>query len=754
MIQDNRALGKDCNRTVMNCLILYLSTQETINTMKTQAHVSSRFNSLSSYLLSLSFIKRSLMFYLVTSLIFFVNDSLTAQPSKKYVRTYQTGVFLNGSIPFSQQSGYQNQMGFGDLKEAFSLTVHSRYRNKEYGILAPFPPGPRITVEVYDSLIFGKKSNDFVKKEGLLYGIRSYGDPNVWERESFQVENCLYGNRYNVFETPTGPVDAFGTMECPGFSRDSDDWKSNYYASTMEWLKRNPSPSNLVKPFQEMRVPVILRVTIEEDQPMDITNSSILDSYIPGIGKITNYFNFDEPQRREPFITKFKNNGADGTVTSEFSFIDDSDRTLFKDSTNSWRRPIDDKDVIPGVKFYSPSSNDCNKSTWPSLEVFKWSAKYEAGTVYENEVHFYLRTDDVKLMVEQCQTVIDPISGQSSQTNCNMVPRGLGEMILFGADSWDKQMYDLADNIGRIPRLLRRGIKDVYVNYNDLGKGDGCPLASNSIRISLNPQVYKYAEMPEFFLHESVHTTSDRLLVDFKDGINNGDSEWKEANKEDGRNYSEYVQANATNMYKEQNSEHFALYLWLRTGYFENRKFPILYPNDPTKAAREARKFRNQVVDFMPNRIYYYENFLLNKTFDGIDYNRWDEALYPMSDFGSVFQSGTHLPKNSARLANVAEKEAIKSVSFDDPAATGFTLYPNPNQGEAITLRFDGAIKGVYQVEIISIDGRVVLKKQVVAERPGELELTDLCLRNGIYLLKCYVNGGYQIERFVVNSGY
>ncbi|MDW3192260.1 MAG: T9SS type A sorting domain-containing protein [Cytophagales bacterium] len=656
-------------------------------------------------------------------------NSISAQSqAPKFIRTYQSGVFLNSGVPYVEAHTEESLKLFVNMQEAFSLDENEIQNTGNYGVLSPLPPGSLMTVEIYDQNIFENKSNDFINRDGLLYGIKIFGAP-YWERNSYTVKNCLYGNRYNLHQTPTKTPDDFGTVKCPGFSRASDDWRSNYLASAMEYLKRENPNDDFRYPFTLNGLPAVLRVTIEEEEPMTVTNSVIRDSHIPGIPKLKEIFNFDEPQKRQPIIT-MANEGYDGTV-HETNFITENSPTLFTEQGNGWTKPSSKTDL--GFENFNSGSGSCIEEEWPIERVYKWTARYEEGTIYENPVNFFVREKDVKFYRP------DGTAKRPEKPLLFYDPNHSNEK------AWDVIVFEYAKALGRIPRILRGGVTNIYMKTEP--RASACGHDSKSMLLSSD---FRSEKMEETVLHEAVHITLDEYLVDFDLPHlphQHGDPNWAKSIAADGRNYSQYVQENDWTFKREQVSEHFAVFLWLRNDYFKKKA----RNGGQTNWIQLAKRLSNQAIDFMPNRINYFQDYLLTRPYNGISYQNWSEAIYPLQDKRII-----DLPFDP--VSTVAARPDLSESGVterDIPAqleAWSIVVYPNPSEGK-FSVNLTVTNQDVIPYRITDLAGRTVYSGTFIDLREGsnslEVDMGDL-VEKGVYILQLHGTNLHQTKRLLI----
>lgn len=634
---------------------------------------------------------------------------VTAHAQHRFKRTYETDVWLNNTggsqnPPYDPSSRTQENPALIDMVKAFSLNEYKRVRDDTYGIKMDVNhpiqgpcAGCLIKVEVYDKQeydFFG----DYQNYNGLIVGMRMDISPYNynWTHDGWDVETDLLGNIYNLGTLPPLPA---------AYKRSSLLWKPNEYASVRALLAGQSNPSNFLKPFEVVDHKVVVRVTIVEEHPNQVKRENIESIYVPGIGEIHNgsnsavsLFNFDEPQKREPMITMLKN-GRDGTYDHE-DFISTNDGSAIYSVSNSGQ-PYNDQVHFADVGY------SCDIETnWPLLDVKVWEVTYEPNTVYENTIKFYLKKLDYD---------INP-------------------------GYWDNELEDYYESFAFIPRLLRRSVEKIHIQNNNPNVGAlACArrdLGHPSV-IIFDDQNYRNRGdfKHELLLHETSHLALEYNTFKFTNQ-QGSPYKWDDAVKDDGRYVSEYA-LKGDGWFKEALSEHFPVYLWLRTKYFLNKK----YPTDHIKGAKEQLQY----IDHLPNRMYFFENILLgikdgsnNPVFtnnNGQPYPNMATAIYPLVDAGEVFD----LNWFSKRLLSSGNEIATEEVAEIDNFEGEVLVFPNPSSGRfklEVNLS-EEQDEQLLKYQILSLTGQVISTGVVELDSGmGELEmnLRDRVER-GVYLL-------------------
>jgi hypothetical protein len=82
---------------------------------------------------------------------------------------------------------------------------------------------------------------------------------------------------------------------------------------------------------------------------------------------------------------------------------------------------------------------------------------------------------------------------------------------------------------------------------------------------------------------------------------------------------------------------------------------------------------------------------------------------------------------------------------------SGFMVYPNPSEGNAIQVQLTDLQSSVVSIRLIDATGRLVLEKQFSVE--GSLNTSfDFAepLQNGIYMIECLDNDRVKSQRVVI----
>ena len=117
------------------------------------------------------------------------------------------------------------------------------------------------------------------------------------------------------------------------------------------------------------------------------------------------------------------------------------------------------------------------------------------------------------------------------------------------------------------------------------------------------------------------------------------------------------------------------------------------------------------------------------------------------------------LPTNNIQgIVSVGTVDVISSTSDEilSSEEINFNVYPNPSDGNTISINFDLDERSDYSISIIGVNGAVVSNTSSFT-RSGErgsntVQVSDMNLSPGIYLVKLNLDNGSISQKFIVQK--
>lgn len=137
--------------------------------------------------------------------------------------------------------------------------------------------------------------------------------------------------------------------------------------------------------------------------------------------------------------------------------------------------------------------------------------------------------------------------------------------------------------------------------------------------------------------------------------------------------------------------------------------------------------------------IHHYE---IERSADGISYTKAGTQVaagsnaYSWLDVNAVTGNNFYRIRSVGNGGEITYSDFVKVVISEDKPA--ITVYPNPVVNRAVTLRFTGMVKGIYQVRFINSTGQVVMAQQL--KHAGGNDLQTITVNKDI------PDGFYQVE--------
>jgi len=131
----------------------------------------------------------------------------------------------------------------------------------------------------------------------------------------------------------------------------------------------------------------------------------------------------------------------------------------------------------------------------------------------------------------------------------------------------------------------------------------------------------------------------------------------------------------------------------------------------------------------------------------------WSVRMRPNFSYGS----GQYGPAQRIQVVNTSAGAMLPEGALDGEERTifvdnsGFMVYPNPSEGNAIQVQLTDLQSSAVSIRLIDATGRLVLEKQFSVE--GSLNTSfDFAepLQNGIYMIECLDNNRVKSQRVVI----
>jgi len=117
------------------------------------------------------------------------------------------------------------------------------------------------------------------------------------------------------------------------------------------------------------------------------------------------------------------------------------------------------------------------------------------------------------------------------------------------------------------------------------------------------------------------------------------------------------------------------------------------------------------------------------------------------------------LPLNNIQgIVSVGELQIIDSTNdiVGDALESIIDVYPNPSNGNNITIDFDLQEQSDYVISILGVNGAVVANSQPLSGRgkigKNTVRIDNLTLDSGIYLIKLDAQGGSFTQRLIIEK--
>ncbi len=156
--------------------------------------------------------------------------------------------------------------------------------------------------------------------------------------------------------------------------------------------------------------------------------------------------------------------------------------------------------------------------------------------------------------------------------------------------------------------------------------------------------------------------------------------------------------------------------------------------------------------------------FGTHKNTIGGDWKSWNGSSYDISDDVVYFvknQDGDVwkiVPTGFGGSANGnfefdKEKLATASLGDENNPVLNFSFYPNPNNGETLTLIYESVQNEKFETEIYAPTGQLVSSFTTMPQSGFEQKKIDLsALNTGIYLVKVTANGFTTTKKLIINK--
>ena len=131
------------------------------------------------------------------------------------------------------------------------------------------------------------------------------------------------------------------------------------------------------------------------------------------------------------------------------------------------------------------------------------------------------------------------------------------------------------------------------------------------------------------------------------------------------------------------------------------------------------------------------------------------QTTYPVADIQKLtFDNGNMLVTNITGASGTFALSSLRYVSFTDFALgtttpiekNKFYAYPNP-ASHLLTISCSNLMQGVSQIEILSLEGRLLMQQKPVDESALQVDIS--ALPQGMYLCKISNGNQQQIIKFI-----